>query len=570
MTAPALRTADALRLSFALSALLCLAVAQIWITGSSRVSTLLPGLAFNACVVVALCGFAELLRRARVPTLMNDVLFYTLLTAICTLVFAHTWCFDVAIERRLTLLDLTRAGSVYFFRQVLPARGYVALLAFVSGVLATGMLFARVLRSSFSYARVLTVLVFGMLFVLPLVLRARQIPSPLFDSAEEIWQLASRPKLEGGSSRSRPELRAVLDKSERTRLHGSPRFDKVIVLVMETMTAAKLEQESARLSDATFLRRERARSHRFTRYFPNNQDSRTGMLDMLFSRLIPFEAYSDEGYRGYRELAGQRSLVDELRAHAYSTAFAVSQTSLEEVVDGLAWDRTLRLSEPQMSEALARKQLCFTPDEYEQSCEDLVLLPQVVEFVATHERAFVYQEFIWGHAYEYNAASGRTNADYYSSYVDALLLELQKRGLAERTLIALTSDHGFRDRGRQGELEVYRVPLLFHAAGFAPRTDARLLSHSDFGMLLFEELSPSAPRADDNPFVLIVGPTGQGNVFAVGREGGELLLRHKAGLDLVISERGPWRDSPSALFSLFRDYRAHFVATLREPSVHGK
>jgi hypothetical protein len=554
---------DGRRLGATLAALAATLITHCWLLGSARVHDFAPGLAFDACALLTGYCVSEafdwaLGRRSRV-----GLLYYPCLLFAWGLMFAHAWFFDVASERRLTPLDMTLAGIRYFFEVVLPPAGVYALLAGALGILVAALAGGSALRG----LRRLPVL-YSLAFVVALgglaLVRVRRIPSPLFDASFELWELASRPRLRAKMPAAADQRAlALLDKSQRTHALEPTRYDKVIVLVMETMTAEKLERERMALPAESFLRA--GAPEQYTRYYPNNQDSRTGMLDMLFSRLIPYEAYSDEGLRGYQHLAGVPSLVDRMRSLSYATAFAVAQTELEDVVGELGWDRTLHLSESEIVRARAAGLFCFAPDEYERSCEDVTLLPSLVEFVTSHERAFVFQEFIWGHAAEYNQASGKSNAAYYSAYVDALQKALLAHGVLDKTLIVLTSDHGFRDRGSQDRPSVYRIPLWFSAPGLPPRRDARLLSHADFGMLLFEHLAPSAQRADDNQVVMIVGPTGQGNLFAVGQQG-YALMRHKAGLDLLISQEGELPFEPSSMLGAFRAYRTHF-AQLATPAI---
>jgi len=533
-----------------------LAACQLALLGTARLAQFAPGMFFNTWLIALGWAACELLRGWR-PSLgwLTWALVPSVLFA-CGLVFAHTWFFDVAIERRLTLLDMSWSGVGYFFAVALPARGLLAMLALFAGALGCACLFDRLrVRPQARHWQLLTACL--ALLCAPLVLLPARIPSPLFDSAQELWELATRPKVVA-SGTAQPELLRALDRSSDSRGSQPLAFKKVIVLVMETMTARNFALEGEQLAEHAFLRRERAHFHSFARYFPNNQDSRTGMLDMLFSRLIPYEAYSDEGVAHYRPLARLPSLVERMRELSFRAAFAVSQLSSEDVVGDLAWDEQLRLDEAQIASARGDHKLCFAPDEYESSCEDLVLLPKIVDFVARSEHAFVYQEFIWGHAAEYNEASGKSNAQYYSDYLDALTRALAERGLADETLIALTSDHGFRDRGRQHEPEVYRVPLLFYAPRFTSARDERLFSHVDFAALLFERLSPHQPRVASSPIAMIVGPTGQGHVFAVNDRGGHLLLREKLGLSMLIAREGSWQLAPGSILAAFEQYRAQF------------
>lgn len=81
------------------------------------------------------------------------------------------------------------------------------------------------------------------------------------------------------------------------------------------------------------------------------------------------------------------------------------------------------------------------------------------------------------------------------AYADALfggfLASLARRGLAERTLVVLTSDHGeaFGEHGRllhstQLFEPMLRVPLLIRIPGELPRIDDRPVQHADLGRAL--------------------------------------------------------------------------------------
>ncbi|MEZ4279056.1 MAG: sulfatase [Myxococcota bacterium] len=78
------------------------------------------------------------------------------------------------------------------------------------------------------------------------------------------------------------------------------------------------------------------------------------------------------------------------------------------------------------------------------------------------------------------------------AYADALfgdfLASLERRGLASRTIVVLTSDHGeaFGEHGRllhstQLFEPMLRVPLLIRIPGVAPRIDDRPVQHADLG-----------------------------------------------------------------------------------------
>lgn len=555
------------RFALLIATLLSFGVYKLWLIGTERLGELMLSVVFDASIWIGAWLLAELIAasRARLAERIANLWFYPFVHLSGALVFAHTWFYDAAIERRLTALDVTLAGVRAFFFETLPARGYLA-----AGLLLVGMhlgaWFANLVllrpRPWQALVFALPALLFGALGSA----YAPRTPSVLFDTGKELWDLATLPRLKPEPFAASATLVRGFDKSAGALPSGTPRFNKVIVLVMETMTAEQLAREGKQLAAHSFFRAQSAHLHRYVRYFPNNQDSRTGMLNMLASRVIPYEAYSDEGVEGYAEVARQESLADRFRALGYQTAFAVSQEQVEEIVTDLRWDERLHLTQADIDKAKSDL-LCFAPDEWENGCEDLAVLPKLVNFVADHERAFVYQEFIWGHAYEYNAASGKTNTVYYSGYVDALIDALRARGLAEQTLIAITSDHGFRDKSRQGELAVLQIPLLFYAPGYAAEDDGRLLTHVDFKDLLFAELLGRPDLVAPSEWALIIGPTGSHMVTALSAQGDFVLLRQRGAANQLLVQRSGGKRSltPDQLLYAFERYRSSFDRRLRSP-----
>jgi hypothetical protein len=540
-----------------------LSVTKLVVVGPSRGAELWLGMVVDTAVWALIWLLSEAVARARLRWAERaaDALFYPSLYLSAALVFAHTWFFDAAIERRLTVFDLTLPGIVHFFRGALPPRGYLALALVLLGTHLIGYLIAINLRRP-RLSRATGVLLPLIVFALFGSLRAARTPSVLFDTGVELWQLATLPRVKPAPFARAGALRAALDRSLAAPQSLTTPFKKIVVLVMETMTARSWHEEGKLLADDSFIHTGRAHAHRFTRYFPNNQDSRTGMLDMLSSRLIPYEAYGEADVAAYERIKAQPSLVDALRRLGYRSAFAVSQVALEEVVCDLRWDEQLHLDEAEIVRARSGL-LCLQPDEYENGCEDLALLPEIVEFLRGNDKAFVYQEFIWGHAHEYNEASGRSNASYYASYVDWLARALAELGLLDETLIVLTSDHGFRDKSKQSEPWVYRLPLWFYATRFAPRQDDRLFSHADFKDLLLSELS-GTPLASASPLVMIVGPSGTGRLAAFEPDGSFTLLRRRGGLNLLLQWQpaGPGAREPGQLLHVFEQYKHSFDAQL--------
>jgi arylsulfatase A-like enzyme len=194
-------------------------------------------------------------------------------------------------------------------------------------------------------------------------------------------------------------------------------------------------------------------------------------------------------------------------------------------------------------------------------------LPEIFALLDQPKRVFLVQQMMWGHASEYNRASGKTNTQYYSEYLDLVVSHLREKGQLERTLIVLTSDHGLREKDHQLVPDVYRVPLWFYHPSFSAHSDDTLYSHLDFKALLLAELTGTDARPKEAPFVLIVGTTGS-SLLAVMKRDEMFVIKDRPfasyllpGGHRAIDGRDLGRANPDELgtyLKLFHTYREGF------------
>jgi hypothetical protein len=478
---------------------------------------------------------------------------------------AYTYFYSVAEDRELSLLSIgVWEGLRVLVGELLPPRGLLLLGSFlVFAHVAAALSAGRGPAISRSGART----AYGSLAALTLATLVggakidERIRSPLADLARELVFLATTPKLDLATAPKLPFDVRTFDKATPDDLAQSYAFDNVLVFVMETMITRDFAAEGSRLPADTFVRSAEPHVHRYTGYHGNNQDSRTGMLDMLESRVIPYEAYAD-GVRHYEFVARLPSLVDRFNARGYETAYAVSHADRESVVADLPWKQVMLLPREEV-DRIRGKLLCVTVYEFEYGCEDRAILPKVLDLLDRHPKVFLFQEFIWGHDPEYNETSGRTNADYYSSYLDAVVAHLRQTGKLDRTLIVLTSDHGYRGRSTLGENYAYRIPLWFYATRFDGRENDRLFSHIDFVDLLLHEMNAVAPPERADPFVAVVGPTGIDSLTILDAAGELVLIRTRGNAHFLLAHRpAPGRGgttlNPASFAQFFEDYRNYF------------
>lgn len=477
---------------------------------------------------------------------------------------AYTYFYSVAQDRELSLLSVgVWTGLRVLFVELLTPHGVALLAGYFLVVHLVALLWT--LRGPAWPGRALGFAIPPLLTLFSYsggVMIDERMRSPLADLGREIVFLATTPRLDLASAPKLPFEPHVLDKASADDPSHSYSFDYVLVFVMETMITRDFKDESAKLPAETFVRRALPQVHSYTDYHSNNQDSRTGMLNMLMSRVIPYEAYAD-GVNHYNFVSRLPSMVDRFNKREYETAYVVSHADREDVISDLPWKKVVLLPAAEV-DALRDKMLCVTVYEFEYGCEDRAVLPKLFQVVDDHPKAFVYQEFIWGHDPEYNEISGRSNADYYSTYLDAVVEHLRATDKLDRTLIVLTSDHGYRGRSTLNETYAYHIPLWFYATRFTARENPALYAHIDFQDLLLYEMGISAAPPPE-PFVAVVGPTGISSLTVLDAAGELALIRTRGQSNFLLSRRSaPNRNAfalhPASFARLLEDYRTHFDA----------
>jgi hypothetical protein len=558
------------RLALVLAAVPTFALFKLSHLGFDRTGELGAGFLIDLCVWFGLWVGSEALMRRGSAFLrgLGAVGFYPLFYLCALVSFGHGYFFDEAVDRKLSLLDVKLDGIVYFLSHVLPVEGMLTLAALALSVHGGAWLIRRFFPPP--SARFVVRAALGLFASTALASSFGSVASPFVDVIADLYEMATTPRVQPIAREDLTFSPNVLDRREPwPEPPFTTPFDKVLVFVMETTTENDLESQRKVLDPNSFARAAVEHAHRYTRYFPGNQDSRTGMLGMLSARFNPYEAYTDAAVAKYKDIARPVSLVDHMRKLGYRSGFALSQIELELIVRDLRWDEVMHLSEAETAQA-KRDFLCFHPYEFEHSCEDRAILPKVLDFLDRSPRAFLYQEFVWGHSFLYNEAASKTNAEYYSSYIDAVIAHLRARGELERTLIVLVSDHGYRDKKWQADPTRYQIPLWFYAPHFEAKQDGRLLSHLDFKDLLFAEMATEPRTVSPNPFVMITGPTGSSQWAVMTEQADFMLLKSRGDVHLLLSHRNwsrPERPGPPhdlAAPALFLGLREAYMSQLEQ------
>lgn len=494
--------------------------------------------------------------------LVGGLVFFGVELPALAVIASHTYFLEEATARQFSLLDVSPEAASFFLREVVPLP---ALLSAVGAAAALAVA-ACVLQRLFSPPPDRPLL-WSLAALTALVLIHQALcdfyPSVLWEAGRDAIEAFSHPAVNG--SRYSAEL-ADAAVGRPARWGEAPVFDKIFVFLMESVPLRELQERMRELPAENFFNRNLSHAHVYLNYFAVNQDSRTGMLAMLFG-LIPFEAYAERDARRYLFLKNQRSLVNRLSALGYFTAVAGSQTDEELVVFELPWNKQITLSQAEFNNHGSF--LCFNPFEFEHDCEDKILLPRLVNELSAHPRVFIFQEGVFGHIGDYSDRTGKTAPEYFGEHLQSLVDRLQARGELNRTLLVVTSDHGIRDADYRTLRWVYRLPLIFINPRFSHREETGLYNQSDFPALLAAELSDRSPPAPRrlSPFV---GCSNSSVIGSVTAEGDLLVVKNRKWRRYVLAEghcssdNAP--DSPvrhpieaAALIDFFASQQAEFT-----------
>jgi hypothetical protein len=126
----------------------------------------------------------------------------------------------------------------------------------------------------------------------------------------------------------------------------------------------------------------------------------------------------------------------------------------------------------------------------ESATEDRAALSTIMGITAAHAKTFILHEMVYGHTTEWQARTGQSQLAYYNDYLQELLKDLEVRGLVNRSLLVIVSDHG--NRARPAVAENYRVPLLIAGPQVSGGSDSVFRSHQDLAGIIASVLSQSS------------------------------------------------------------------------------
>ena len=293
-------------------------------------------------------------------------------------------------------------------------------------------------------------------------------------------------------------------------------FDKknqrVLIFMMEQTTYDEFTKGILEIpEEINFFEKIKHSSHWYTNYYTNNQDSRTSIWSMLFSKTIPFEAYSAYWDKEYGSILDSTSPIDVFNRNNYSTTAVASMYEPSLILGAFNWSNSIFLEKYPYSEAI-----CIHEFEYQKGCEDNVILPRVIKEISNNEEVFLFQELIYGHGEKYLQQGEKSRVEYYNEYLFEIYSYLEKTNKLENTTIIITSDHG--NKGYYSKkISDYQIPFIVYNSQLNYQENSQLYSHLYFNNLLFSYLMNSSftPQKE----VFIQGQTQSGELAYINTNG---------------------------------------------------
>ena len=308
----------------------------------------------------------------------------------------------------------------------------------------------------------------------------------------------------GSSSRVVPPLKRSPTSESASTSHDLPATsidqslaDHIFLIVLEGVTAQDFESNFFGRKNG-FYHRVMAHTACFRNYHTTNLDSYTSLIAMLTSVQVPYRAYADVTI--YEKVNEADNLTRVLRTHGHYGLFISTYSYQPYVPTRKDWDCIMtRQDLPSIDGWVS-----LGTNRMEQATEDRAALQTMTETAETHARSFILHEMVYGHSPEWEAATGKNRIAYIDEYLNDLLDRLEARGLYQRSLLVIVSDHG--DRVKAADRENYRVPLLVVGKDVAPLSDDEFRSHLDLQNIIVSYMNGSplpSPRSE----IHVVGST---------------------------------------------------------------
>ncbi len=427
------------------------------------------------------------------------IFFYILLTLITLNSFLYTLFITDLLNFPINIFAIQTENISFFlsyflnFSLILPVIALIALIVFLS------IKFPKNINKKILLVFSILVLVVFLITIPrpsinPIIYSVTDEIKTIFKKSYGIKRLQNNQTGINNSGNSKNFI-----KSFDTIPHLTISYDKIIVLVMESVNYNDFSNTN-NYKTTSFYETNKSNCLIFNNYYTTNLDSYTSLLAMLNSVFIPYQAYTNENQ--YLFVNERPNLVSFFNSNNFKTLFLTSYGEQQKrfIPNLKEWTQVKCLTD------FSEKYVCVTTNKIETACEDFAVFEDLINFVKSNEKVFVYQELVYGHTTEWLEKKKIGTLDYYSKFFQSIRDTLKNENLLEKTLIIVTSDHGPRQNAKL--LSNYKVPLLLYSPNLKNRTYDNLLSHLDFKDILINTLT-NKEICIANDYIYTIGNSGE-------------------------------------------------------------
>jgi hypothetical protein len=453
--------------------------------------------------------------------LPGKIVFFTLFMVLGAVSFVYTIFLEDLITLPVNLFCITIDHITFFIKYFLDLK---LVLITTSGI-GLMLILARFFPFKLNNTKRLSVIaiILTLLFI-PTVIRPSL--NPLVSSAIEQYGLSIKTNHnilkmvnQSVADNEKHDQFKFLNKAFDTIPHFQIKYNRIVILVMESINYKKFINESSADSNS-FYNQHKKNISLFKNYYTLNLDSYTSILSMLNSVFIPYQAYVNDTKFSF--VNKRNNLIRFLNYDDFKTLFLTSYGKQQErfLPDANDWIQQTYMD----SISGNPKYVSITSNKIEYACEDLSVFDDMMDFLKTNRKAFVLQEMVYGHTVAWKQKTGIETMEYYNQYFNKTINELKKNNLLDSTLIVVVSDHG--PRNEPYNIENYHIPLLFYSNDIYNSTNSEFLSHIDFKDILLETISDFKYVPTEND-LYIVGNSGEMIYGTIKKDGKYVFINNR-------------------------------------------
>ncbi|MDD4983594.1 MAG: sulfatase-like hydrolase/transferase [Candidatus ainarchaeum sp.] len=544
------------KLKLIILTLVCLLFVKIFST--SNVSLIISSYVFDV-LVYAFIFFLFLFASLKISRKLTSPIFYILYFYNTLQCFMYAYFANDLSNKAYSFFSVKLDTAIFVAKQIINYKLILlCLLIFVAIFVVAYLIKLDKLIISRKAIKICFFVVLGLVIVYPVIF-GNYFANPYVDTIRYLFE--DRKELVDLNIDINYDFN-LFDKSFSQDLNFNfdpqMKYKKIFVFVMEEIPNYMFYKDIKKVPvEKNFFEKNKENSIVYKNYYTNNQDSRTAMLTMLSSTLIPYESYSySDWYSLYAEkVIKKQNLVDYFNDNNYNTTFLISDVGAPFEITKYNFKNIITLKEEDYG--ADEDLICMHLIEFEKACEDRAVFGQLKELANNNEKQFVYQELIYGHTLKYIALKDQSRTEYYNYYFDDFYNYLKEIGKSDETLIVIVSDHGEKGYFNEKNHSSYNVPLIFVASDLEQEENYDLLSHLNFKDLLLSYVAQGYNFEKNNDIIFSIGSTSTGLVSYIDKNNNFAVVSSISS-PYVVFDNGADVNYSSEKYLLFNKYLDYF------------